>query len=145
MSCTGEQLPALERVWQLYLRRFCIEHWYRFIKQRLHWCLPHLGAATQTETWSALMPLLSWQLWLARNHMQDNPLPWQAPMAHPTPGRAANGFAAVLANIGTPAQPPKPRGKSPGWPIGKPRTLRKRYPTVKKSYSKPKRSSKVAA
>ncbi len=145
LVATGEELPALESVWRLYLRRFCIEHWYRFIKQRLHWCLPHLGTSTQTETWSALMPLLSWQLWLARNHMQDNPLPWQTPMAHPTPGRAANGFAAVLANIGTPAQPPKPRGKSPGWPIGKPRTPRKRFPTVRKSYSKPKSSPKVAA
>lgn len=36
----GQELPALATVWQQYLRRFAIEHWYRFAKQRLHWTLP---------------------------------------------------------------------------------------------------------
>lgn len=32
----GEQMPSLIEVVRLYLRRFTIEHWYRFAKQRLH-------------------------------------------------------------------------------------------------------------
>jgi hypothetical protein len=145
LAWTGESMPDLSILWQLYLRRFCVEHWYRFIKQRLHWCLPQLGTAEQCEAWSTLMPLMSWQLWLARNHIQDCRLPWQKALTHPTPGRVANGFATILANIGTPAESPKPRGKSPGWPTGKARIQRKRFPTVRKSYSKPKSQEKVAA
>lgn len=141
----GDTMPALDTLWQLYLHRFCIEHWYRFIKQRLHWCLPHLGTAEQTHAWSTLMPLMSWQLWLARADCADAPLPWQKPLKEKTPGRVANGFAAILVNIGSPAEHPKPRGKSPGWPKGKKRTRRPRYPTIKKTYSKPKSDTKTAA
>ncbi|MGC1308420.1 MAG: NF041680 family putative transposase [Phormidesmis sp.] len=141
----GQTMPALASLWQLYLRRFCIEHWYRFIKQRLHWCLPHLGTAVQTHAWSTLMPLMSWQLWLARTDCPDCPLPWQRPMTEKTPGRVANAFAAILVNIGTPAETPKPRGKSPGWPQGKKRTRRPHFPTIKKTYSKPKAEANPAA
>ena len=141
----GHNMPALETLWQLYLRRFCIEHWYRFIKQRLYWCLPHLGTAQQTQAWSTLIPLMSWQLWLARAECTDSPFPWQKPMSDKTPGRVANAFAAILVTIGTPAEGPKPRGKSPGWPKGKRRTQRPRFPTIKKTYSKPKRKGKKAA
>lgn len=141
----GDTMPVLDTLWQLYLHRFCIEHWYRFIKQRLHWCLPHLGTAEQTHAWSTLMPLMSWQLWLARVDCADAPLPWQKPLKEKTPGRVANGFAAILVSIGSPAEHPKPRGKSPGWPKGKKRTPRPRYPTVKKTYSKPKSDTKTAA
>lgn len=141
----GEALPPLKTLWQLYLQRFCIEHWYRFIKQRLHWCLPHLGTSEQTEAWSTLMPLMSWQLWLARPEAPDQPLPWQKPLAKQTPGRVANAFAAIVARIGSPATSPKPRGKSSGWPTGTPRTPRPRFPTIKRTYSKPKPDPKLVA
>ena len=42
----------------------------------------------------------------------------------------------IFAAIGTPAQAPKPRGKSPGWTEGQTRTRRIRYPTVKKKHCK---------
>lgn len=141
----GQQPPALEMLWQLYLQRFCIEHWYRFIKQRLHWCLPHLQTPEQTEAWSHLMPLMTWQLWLARPEAPDQPLPWQKPLAKQTPGRVTQAFAAILARIGSPAQFPKPRGKSPGWPTGKTQTPRIRFPTVRKQYSRPKPEPTIAA
>ncbi|ELS34849.1 hypothetical protein Pse7429DRAFT_0038 [Pseudanabaena biceps PCC 7429] len=34
-------MPSLVQIWRLYLRRFAIDHWNRFAKQRLHWTLPH--------------------------------------------------------------------------------------------------------
>ena len=141
---TGQKMPALDTLWSLYLRRFCVDHWYRFIKQRLHWCLPHLGTAEQTTVWSHLMPLMTWQLWLGSRHVQDNPLPWQKPLTHQTPGRVANSFASILVNIGTPSLVPKLRGKSPGWPTGRGRTPRPRFPTVKKSYSRPPSKTRVS-
>ena len=86
----GEQMPTLSSIWQRYLRRFAVDHWYRFIKQRLHWTLPHFSTPEQSERWSDLMPMLSWQLWLARDSIQDCPLPWQKSSIHLSPGRVAN-------------------------------------------------------
>ncbi len=91
------------------------------------------------------MPLISWELWLARDIVADNPLPWQKPMLQLTPGRVAQSMGGVLALIGTPAQPPKPRGKSPGWPTGEPRLRRTAYPIVKKSTKKGKPRLKTSA
>jgi len=141
----GLQLPVLTTIWQQYLRRFAIEHWYRFAKQRLHWTLPQLSTPESSQRWSDLMPLLTWQLWLARNDVQDHPIPWQKPSRTLAPGRTANAFAAILALIGTPAPAPKPRGKSPGWTPGQPRSHRIRYPTVKKRFRKPKADNKKSA
>lgn len=44
---------------------------------------------------------MSWQLWLAREIVQDNPLPWQKHQTALTPGRVAQGFTAILVGIGT--------------------------------------------
>ena len=138
----GKQMPALEQTWRYYLRRFAVDHWNRFTKQRLHWTLPHFNLTEQAERWSDLMPLMTWQLWLAREIVQDNPLPWQKQQTDLTPGRVAQGFTALLAAIDTPAADPKPRGKSPGWPQGQPRQKKTRYPVVKKNTPKPKKSAK---
>lgn len=132
LAWVGEQMPPLQDVWQKYLRRFAVDHWYRFAKQRLHWTEPKLGTPEQASRWSDLMPLMTWQLWLARGEVIDNPLPWQKSQTRLTPGRVAQSFGGVLAAIGTPAKPPKPRGKSPGWPKGKSRKPRCRCPFVKK-------------
>lgn len=136
----GEQMPALETLWLQYLRRFALEHWYRFAKQRLYWTHPQFSSLAATEQWSSLLPLLSWQLWLARKECSDHPLPWQAPQDSLTPGRVAQAFAGILAAIGTPAPDPKPRGKSPGRAKGHKPTPRPRYPTVKKRAAKGKKS-----
>jgi len=42
--------------------------------QRLHWTLPNLRTPEQSERWSDLMPLISWQLWLARDLVIENRL-----------------------------------------------------------------------
>ena len=140
----GQTMPPLADLWWKYLRRFGVDHWYRFAKQRLHWTLPQIGDTLAAERWSDLMPVLSWQLWLAREECLDHPLPWQKPQETLSPGRVAQSFAAIIAAIGTPAQEPKSRGKSPGWPKGQPRSARTRYPTVKKRASKRKKSEKTA-
>src|SRR6476620_3196388 len=68
------ELFLSETVWFKYLRRFGVDHWYRFAKQRLHWTLPNLRTPEQSERWSDLMPLMSWQLWLARDSVVENVL-----------------------------------------------------------------------
>lgn len=140
LAWLGQTLPPLEALWLRYLRRFAIEHWYRFAKQRLHWTQPQFSSLRATERWSELMPLLSWQLWLARVDCVDQPLPWQSPQDVLSPGRVAQAFASILAAIGTPALPPKMRGKAPGRAQGAQPSPRPRYPTVKKRASKRKQS-----
>jgi hypothetical protein len=129
-------------VWDKYLRRFALEHWYRFAKQRLHWTLPQFTNRKAIDSWTQMVMLMSWQLWLARDECIDKPLPWQKPQECLSPGRVAQGFAVILAAIGTPAKSPKTRGKSPGWSQGQPRKARISYPTVKKRFSKNKKSEK---
>lgn len=141
----GEAMPPLPEIWQLYCRRFGVDHWFRFAKSRLHWTLPNLSTAKQAERWSELMPLLSWQVWLARELVSDCPLPWQKPQTALTPGRVAQSMAGLFATIGTPAQVPKLRGKSPGWTKGQQRTPRVRAPIVKKRHSKRKKRPQASA
>jgi hypothetical protein len=145
LAWVGARTLPLATVWFKYLRRFGVDHWYRFAKQRLHWTLPNLRTSEQSDRWSDLMPLMSWQLWLAKDIVVENRLPWQAATTNLTPGRVAQSIFSLLVEIGTPAQPPKPRGKSPGWVKGNIRTKPPRYPTVKKRASLPKKSPKVAA
>ena len=129
----GDPPPPLAEWWNTYLRRFAVDHWYRFAKQGLFWTLPRLKTPEQAEHWSDVMPFLTWELWLARPIAADHPLPWQTRQTVLTPGRVLQGMGSILMQIGTPTQAPKPRGKSPGWPPGQPRQRAQRYPIVKKS------------
>jgi hypothetical protein len=136
LAFAGLKMPPPDRVWRLYLRRFAIAHWYRFAKNRLHWTVPALSTPVQCDRWSDLMPSVTWQLWLARQLVTQRPLPWQKAQVKLTPGRVAQSFGSILAVLGTPARPPKLRGKSPGWPRGRKRRPRIRYPTVKKGFAR---------
>ncbi len=127
----GETPP--DHWWKLYNRRYPIDHWYRFAKGRLHWTLPRLSTASQGQRWSDLMPLITWELWLARPFVQDSPLPWQRSQLHLTPGRVCQGMQNILVAIGTPTRVCKPRGIAPGWSIGRVRKHRERFDLI---YSK---------
>jgi hypothetical protein len=144
LAWVGEEMPPLEEVWCLYLRRFTIDHWYRFLKQRLHWTVPNLRTPKQCDRWSDLMPFMTWELWLARDIVTDNPLPWQKSQGNLTPGRVAQALGGVFAAIGTPTSAPKPRGKSPGWQPGKKRHRKNRCPIVKKTVTRPRKEPSVA-
>ncbi len=53
------------------------------------------------------MPIMTWELWLARDIVADHPLPWQKLLDNLTPGRVAQAMGSILATIGTPARSPK--------------------------------------
>ena len=94
LAWVGKSKPSLNAVRCLYLRRFSLDHWYRFAKQRLHWTVPKLSTPKQCERWSDLMPLATWQLWLARDLVADYHLPWQKPLPKLTllPGSSINQY-----------------------------------------------------
>jgi hypothetical protein len=113
----GDALPDdLRDVWRWYQRRFAIEHAFRFLKQDLGWTRPHLRSPPAADRWSWLLASALWQVWLARAQIRDARLPWERPTdpAHLSPGRVRRGMAGLLTSLGTPARPPRPRGKAPG-------------------------------
>lgn len=91
------------------------------------------------------MPILTWELWLAKDLVARHHLPWQKPLSNLTPGRVAQSSALLLPQIGTPTVSPKRRGKSPGWKEGNKRTKKTRYPVVKKGKTAHKKRTKQAA
>ena len=118
--------------WLWFDYRWPIEPAIRFRKNRLHWTLPHFQQADRCDRWTSLVDLASWQIWLARNLVSDQPLPWQKPQADLTPGRVTLGLGALFAQFEPITTAPKTRGKSPGWPSGRSRTRPRRYPVLKR-------------
>jgi hypothetical protein len=132
------QEHAVSDLWHWYQHRWPVEPSIRFRKQYLHWTLPRFQDPTCCDRWTRLVSLAQWQLLLARGMVQDQPLPWQPKQERLTPERVMQSLAGLFRQIGTPARAPQPRGKSPGWPKGRPRTRRKRHPVVKKGNTKAK-------
>ena len=129
----------LQEVWRWFEYRWPIEPSIRFRKQYLCWTLPAFQDSDECDRWTTLVDIAYWQLFLARQLVSDQPLPWQK--AHPIlpPGRVLRRIGAIFLLIGSPAQPPQTRGKSPGWPKGRPRTRPKRFKVTKRA--KPKLNS----
>lgn len=132
---SGPDTPDLDLCWRAYLRRFDIEHTFRFAKNTLGWTSPALCTPDQAERWTWLLAAALTQLRLARGHVDDLRLPWERPRpAHQlTPARTRRGFRRLRAAIGTPASPPKYTKAGPGRPKGTRRPPRTRYPAVKKT------------
>ena len=51
---SGHGEPDLDRCWRAYLRRFDIEHTFRFAKNTLGWTAPSLCTPEQADRWTAL-------------------------------------------------------------------------------------------
>lgn len=126
-----------ETIWQAYQHRWPIEPSIRFRKQHLWWTLPQFQLVEAADRWSTMISLAMWMLYLARPIVQDQPLPWQRPQRYLTPGRVKRVIGTVFRAIGNPASSPKRRGIPPGWPIGKPRKQRERFPVVRKGLKQP--------
>ncbi|MDQ6798408.1 MAG: transposase, partial [Actinomycetota bacterium] len=132
---SGPGEPDLDVCWRAYLRRFDIEHTYRFAKNTLGWTAPALRTPEQADRWTWLIVAAYTQLRLARGLVDDMRLPWEKPRgpAQLTPVRVRRGFRRLGATIGTPASPPKSGTPGPGRPKGTGRPPRTRYPAVKKA------------
>ena len=119
-------------VWSWFDHRWPIEPSIRFRKQNLHWTLPMLQLSERCDHWTRLVDLALWQLFLARQLVVDQPLPWQKPQTELTPGRVLQAMGPLFAVIGTPTQPVQTRGKSAGWPKKRKRKRPRRHKTVKR-------------
>ena len=138
-----EPLP-LEEVVDCYQRRFSHEHTYRFLKQDLFWTKVRVRTADQFERWSIVVATAMNQLVLARDLGLALYRPWERRRHVLTPRQVRRVMPAILLQLGTPVRMPKPRGKSPGWPKGKPRSKPARFEVIKKTRPMPRTHRKRA-
>jgi hypothetical protein len=129
----GGATPDLDLLWRAYVRRFDLEHAFRFLKQTLGWTTLRVRHPEQADRWSWLVLVAYTQLRLLRPCVADRRLPWERRYtpAYLTPVRVRRGVLALLPELGTPTRPPKPCGRSPGRPRGRLSGRARRYPAIK--------------
>jgi hypothetical protein len=110
----------IDRCWQMFLRRFDIEHTFRLFKQTLGWTVPQLRDPEAADRWTWLMITAHTQLRLARPLATDLRRPWEKPLPleRLTPARVRRGFRNIRAKTASPAHAPKPSHPGPGRPPG---------------------------
>jgi hypothetical protein len=125
--------PDLDLLWRSYVRRFNLEHTFRFLKQSMGWTNPRVRHPEQADRWSWLVVAAYTQLRLARPRVADLRLPWERryDRGRLTPVRVHRAVSSLLVEMGTPAKAPKPCGRSPGRPKGRLSGRAKRYPAIK--------------
>ena len=63
--------PDLDLNWRSYVRRFDLEHTFRFLKQSMGWTTPRVHHLEQADRWTWLVLAAYTQLRLARAHVAD--------------------------------------------------------------------------
>ncbi len=108
------------RLFHIFLRRFDLEHTFRFLKQTLGWTRPRLRHPDQADRWTWLILAAYTQLRLARGLTGDLRRPWEKPLPPDrlTPGRVRRGFPRIHPKTARPARAPKPSRPGPGRPKG---------------------------
>jgi len=130
-KCQGDAgLVAL-----FYVLRFGQEHGYRFDKQSLLWTEARLRTPEQFDRWSQIVAIVHNLLVLARDLVEVELRLWENKHRDHTPQQVRRGLAKLLPHLGTPAHPPKPRGKSNGRSKGEKVGKAKRFAVI---FKKPK-------
>jgi len=114
---------SLRDIYAAYSARTDMEHFFRFGKQRLLLTASQTPETVREERWWHLVHLAYAMLWMARHLAQHLPRPWErhlptAKNREMSPTLVQRDFERLIQQLGTPAQPPQPRGKSPGRPAG---------------------------
>ncbi|WP_343960279.1 NF041680 family putative transposase, partial [Yaniella flava] len=121
---TSKPTPAsdaeVDHWWSMFIRRFDLEHTFRFLKQTLGWTRPHLRSPKAADLWTWLIIAAHTQLRLARPVARDYRLPWQKPLAPTmlTPARVRSGYRRICQTAIHPAAAPKASRAGPGRPKG---------------------------
>ena len=137
---------SLVEAWEAYRQRYDLEHFFRFGKQRLLMASYQTPDVEHEENWLQIVQVAAVQLWLACNLVEADRRPWERYLPKRAssilpPSQVQRGLERVIRQIGTPAQPPKRRGKSPGRAQGFHPEHRQRLSVVKKQKTERKKAS----
>lgn len=140
----GTDLLPLDQIYPTYKRRYSHEHGYRFDKQALLWTKPRLRTPEQFERWTDVVAIVHNHLLLARQSVSAQKRPWESTQRPASPQQVRRAMSRIVTVLGTPARPPKPRGKSPGRQKGATLAPAPRYEVVRKGPKQPKKRRKSA-
>jgi hypothetical protein len=136
-AAAGLDPAGVDQIWQSYLRRFDMEHMFRFFKQTLGWTKPRIRDPRSADRWTWLLIVVHTQLRLARNLTTDLRRPWERQPARPgrlSPARVRRGFRHLRGMLTQPARVPKPTRPGPGRPPGSRNKHVAAHPPVGKSH-----------
>lgn len=129
-------ITALE-AYQSYRCRFDIEHFFRFVKQKLLFCAYQTPELDHQISWWWFCCMAYWLLYHVRHIAQGSDRPWHKkrdPTKPAGPGKVKRLFATrIFPVLGSPAPPPIKRKKSRGRQLGMRFPKRARKKVVKKS------------
>ncbi|GHE78799.1 hypothetical protein GCM10018785_53690 [Streptomyces longispororuber] len=113
-SKTGATPDDVDRSWQAFLRRFDLEHTFRFAKQTLGWTTPELRTPKAADRWTWILIVAHTQLRLARPLAADLRRPWEKPTTSDRlpPARVRRG-----SGTSAPTSPARPMFPNPGAPV----------------------------
>jgi len=129
---------SVHDVYDAYRQRYDLEHFFRFGKQKLLLDRFQTPDDEREETWWQVVHIAYAQLWMTRHVACSFPRPWERCLPtmqarRMSPTLVQRDFGRVIHEIGTPAQPPKRRGSSPGRCKGTKLLPRTRHRVVVKS------------
>ena len=124
-----------------YGRRYDIEHFFRFGKQRLQLVNSQTCKTHHEENWHWIGLLAYNMLYHARSLASAVRYPWEKKKIQvlnsiESPSQVQRDYCRIIREIGTPAPAPKPRGKSPGRQLGQKSGERPNRPVILKSSKK---------
>jgi Transposase DDE domain. len=129
------EITALD-AYQGYRRRFDIEHFFRFVKQKLLFCAYQTPELDHQISWWWFCCMAYWLLYHVRHVAQGPTRPWhkKQDLTKPVgPGEVKRLFATrIFPVLGSPSRPPTKREKSRGRELGIRFPKRKRKKVVKK-------------
>jgi len=131
-----------------YRRRYDIEHYFRFGKQKLHLIDSQTSETRHEESWQWIALLGYTMLYHGSCLAKAISYPWEKRkvcviLSKQRPTQVQRDYARIIRGIGTPACIPKPRGKSPGRQCGMTGTRKPVQPIVRKRRQRTKSSRKT--
>jgi hypothetical protein len=146
---TGPDTVPLEELCRMYLWRFAIEHFFRFLKQHMGLNANQSTDLVSADNWMWLCALAYWQLLLMRDEVKPSRPAWYPAGTQPetkglTPGQVQRSAFGYLVQLGTPARNTRNAGKGKGRTNGYHPAARTRYPVVKKAKNLQNRSASTA-
>ena len=133
-----ENAAQVDHWWSMYLRRFDIEHTFRFLKQSLGWARPKLREPEAADRWTWIVLSAQALLRLARPLAVECRLPWQqpVPLERLSPARVRSTYRRACRNTVHPAGPAIACAPGPGRPKGSANRLKPVLQHVGKAHYK---------
>jgi hypothetical protein len=135
---SGPETVSLQDLCRMYLWRFAIEHFFRFLKQHMGLNANQSTDLVSADQWMWLCALAYWQLLLMRDEVKASRPAWYPAGTKPetkglTPGQVQRSALGYLEQLGTPAKNTRKAGKGKGRSNGYHPAARTRYLVVEKA------------